>query len=168
MPETAAARKLRRDLRRLRRGVRRRLRRLVQRVGVQGRHSAGLRTGMVEQFTPPLVEGWIAVSPGSPGVPVRLRVNDRDIVTLMVADRAKRRVPGSEAREFRFVVDDLWDYVSANDRVRVLVGDQSLPIVGHGTYYRPDQDGSRRLSELLTKLDEGYGFSPTGELERPR
>jgi SAM-dependent methyltransferase len=124
-----------------------------------------VRIGMVEQFNPPWVEGWIAVPPGTPPVPVRLRVNDSDIVTSMVADPAKRRVPGSEVRKFRFVVNGLWKYLTTDDRVRVMVGDQPLPIVGHGTYYRPEKDGPLRLSDLLAKLDQGYVFSRTGWLQ---
>jgi SAM-dependent methyltransferase len=125
-----------------------------------------MRAGVVERFAPPWVEGWVAVPKGAPPVAVRLQVNGRDVASTRLADPARgRRVPGSDVRRFRFAVNSLWDYTSTADRVRVVVGTEALPIVGHGTVYRPRKDGAHTMSDLLVALDEGYVFSRTGWLQ---
>jgi SAM-dependent methyltransferase/predicted nucleotidyltransferase len=128
--------------------------------------SALVRVGVVEKFAPPWVEGWVAVPKGAPAVPIRLQVNAVDVVRTNLADPAPgRNVPRSDVRKFRFVVDDIWDYTSTSDRVRVVVDEHVLPIVGHGTFYRPTTDGERTLAQLQRKFDEGYVFGRTGKLQ---
>src|SRR3954470_8743338 len=120
MPDASSGRGLRPQ--QARRAVRRIARRAARRLGIQRIQGQGMvRSGVVERFKPPWVEGWIAVPPGAPAVPVTLRVNKTDIVTTWVADPAKRRVPGAEARRFRFVVNEIWEYVSTRDRITIEV-----------------------------------------------
>jgi SAM-dependent methyltransferase len=164
---TAVAAKVRPFARRVRRRLRRRWTRLRTPAGASPRPAPKqFRAGVVERFVPPWVEGWVAMPKGAPPVPVRLQVNNVDVVSTQLADPApKRRVPGAEARRFRFAVNALWDYTSRSDRVRVVVGDDALPIVGHGTFYRPIADGEHSLADLLAKFAEGYVFSRTGGLQ---
>lgn len=149
--------------------ARRQLGRVARRVGVQRipptEPAPVVRTGMVERFKSPWVEGWVAVAPGAPAVPVTLRVNRTDVLTTLVADPADRRVPGAEARRFRFVVNDLWDYVGTRDRITVVADGRPLPISGHGMVFRPTQDGPHGLADLSEKLAAGWVFSRTGWLQ---
>ncbi|KRF13118.1 class I SAM-dependent methyltransferase [Nocardioides sp. Soil796] len=153
----------------IRRQVRRRLGSAARRLGVQRVQPAPpvpvVRTGMVEAFEPRWIEGWIAVSPGTPAVTVTLRVNRTDLVTTLVADPAKRRVPGAEVRRFRFRVKELWDYIGTHDRLAVVVDGRPLPIAAHGTVYRPRSNGPHRLQELKDKLAGDHVFSRSGALQ---
>jgi SAM-dependent methyltransferase len=150
--------------------VRAQLGRIARRIGVQRVQSPGsVRTGIVERFDRALVEGWVAVPKGAPPVPVTLRVNGTPILSTMAADPARRRrVPGAEVRRFRFLLRDIWNYVGAQDKIRIVAGGQPLPIVGHGTHYRPGTAGELRLPDLVKLLGEGYVFSRSGALQLSR
>src|SRR4051794_17744597 len=121
---TAAAGKVRPFARRVRRGLRRRWTRLRSPAAQRGPAAALPRVGGVGRCAPPGVEGWVTVPKGAPPVAVRLQVNNVDVVSTQLADRApKRQVPRAEVRRFRFAVNSLWDYTSRSDRGRVVVGD---------------------------------------------
>ena len=149
------------------RHTRRRLRAAARRVGVQRVQPTPLViAGMVERFKSPWVEGWIPVPPGTPAVPIcTLCVNKTNIVTTWVADPAKRRVPGAEVRRFRFAVNGIWEYVSTRDRITIVVDGTPLPISGHGTHYRPVDNGPHQLQDLTEKLAAGHVFSRAGWLQ---
>jgi hypothetical protein len=151
---------------RIKGAVRERAARAARRLGVQrARPMPTVRVGVVETFERPWVEGWIAVPVGAPAVPVSLRVNTTDVLTTWASDPARRRVPKSDVRRFRFAVNSLWDYVGPEDRLSVVVDGARLPIARHGTYYRPQADGGRPFAELTGKLRDGHVFSRTGWLQ---
>ena len=156
----------------VRRWGRRQLEELVRRHGIDGaavpeagKPAPAIRTGVVELFRPPWVEGWIAVPKDAPPVAVTLRVNKTDLVTTWPADPLPRRVPKAEVRRFRFVVNSLWDYVGPSDRIRVVVDGRPLPINGHGTVYRPRKQGEHTVADLGAKLEQGHVFSRSGYLQ---
>ena len=153
--------------------VRRGLGRVARRIGVQRVPAPAaeapeqlVRTGMVERFDLPWVEGWIAVPKGTPPVAVSLRVNGTDVASTWAADPAKRRrVPGAEVRRFRFVVKSLMRYVGPADRIKIMVEGRPLPIAGQGTNYRPTEKSTLTLADLQAKFESGYVFSRSGVLQ---
>lgn len=75
----------------------------------------------------------------------------------------RRNIPaGYEQRAFSFQVRAIWDYLSKGDTVTIRFGDQPLPIVGHGMFFRAPKKGRSDLKTLQQRLDKGFTLTQTG------
>jgi SAM-dependent methyltransferase len=76
-----------------------------------------------------------------------------------------RRNSGKQIRTFSFRVREIWPYVNKSTRISVRVGDQRLPITGHGMYLSPVKRGRKSVAELRALFDEGYLLSQYGQIQ---
>lgn len=132
--------------------------------------------GVVEEFTERLVLGWIAVPADAPPVQVTLCLGRLELsTTYATADGAMsgagkkrrrhgglpgpkkdRRNPADQVRTFSFRVIGIWSYVRRGTRITVRVDGRPLPIVGHGLYLNPPEDGRFDVPELRRRMAEGF------------
>lgn len=153
------------DLTRVARRGRRLLRRLLRRLtGVPAGPAPRPVVGTVERFSRRVIQGWVAVPAGAPAVRVSLQARKVELTSTWAVPGAGRSGPG-EIRQFRFIVDELWDYLARADRVSVVVAGQALPIAERGMSARPPGDGLKTLTDLQERLAAGHVFSKYGRLQ---
>src|SRR4051812_4301579 len=121
--------------------------------------------GLVERFTREHVAGWVAAKPEAPPVRVSLHVNEIEVAAMHSRDTAKRHNLGSQVRQFRFSLNEVWDYVRPGDELVVRAGETVLPINQHGMFLTPDSPGEHTAGALADLLREGYVFGQTGRLQ---
>ncbi|WP_235736943.1 LicD family protein [Nocardioides alcanivorans] len=154
-------------------------------------------SGIVEQFTPKRVIGWVSVPADTPQLPVELYVGPHLVsATHPTADvplsgfelaredgssarprrrgrgptagrRDDRRNSGQQVRVFSFQIQGLWNYLGRNSRLTVRFDGQRLPIAGHGMWLNPRHAGERTVEDLVALLESGHKLSKSGILVPP-
>ncbi|MGQ0465187.1 MAG: methyltransferase domain-containing protein [Sporichthyaceae bacterium] len=120
--------------------------------------------GTVERFDRRYFEGFLRVEADAAPVKVLLRVNGSDVVATWAVPGKGRLGPGTIYR-FRRFAGDLWPHLRLGDRVEVVVDGYPLPIVGHGMWFAPAEEGPHTLYDLLEKFAAGYVFNKYGALQ---
>lgn len=123
--------------------------------------------GLVEELGPDRLRGWVAVPETAPPLRVAVFVGETEVMGTWAADRTSR-LPRGRVRGFSLGTRHLWRYCSRRDRVSVRVDGVPLPIVGHGLWLTPEQDGPHDLAALQQQRDGGMVFGRTGRLQRSK
>ncbi|GAA4722332.1 hypothetical protein GCM10023350_00500 [Nocardioides endophyticus] len=84
---------------------------------------------------------------------------------MLPGPKGDRRNSRQEIRTFSFRLRDIWDYCGPGTVVRVVVGDQPLPINQHGMFLKPRTTGAHTPADLRAKLESGYVLGQWGRLQ---
>ena len=147
-------------------------------------------SGVVEEFGPTGISGWVSVPAGAAPTAITLCLGDLDVASTYATSSpivrsgaagfapvpsgvgALRRIAPQlrrnswqEIRPFALHLDDVWRFAGRKTTVSVRVGDQALPIAGRGMYVLPAAAGNESLDALRAKFAEGYIFSQYGKLQ---
>jgi hypothetical protein len=119
--------------------------------------------GLVEEFSPTRVSGWVVTPVAAEPIRVGLRVNGFEVAATWATDG--QRDGRTERRTFDFALKDIWTYTRVDDQLQILAGSIALPISGHGMWLSPPANGARDVSALRTLLGRGHVFGGTGRLQ---
>ncbi|MEI7055154.1 methyltransferase domain-containing protein [Nocardioides sp. CCNWLW239] len=151
-------------------------------------------TGVVEVVLPRQLVGWVSVPADAPPTRVDLYVGrvrlsstyaNPDVPMVGVSHqvgrdrgwtfpRVKGSVPGprgdnrhsrEQVRSFAFRIGGIWDYARRGTKVSVRVGEQWLPISGHGMWVSPSRRGELTPTDLEARLAEGWVLSQMGDVQ---
>lgn len=118
---------------------------------------------VVETFDRAQIVGWVAMHNGSPPVRVGLHVDGAEVASTWAVDQVERHTDG-DARQFRFPLSDLWQFVAPANRLSVRVAGRPVPIAGAGLFSVPATAGSETVGELQRRLAGGEVFTTGGRL----
>ncbi len=148
--------------------------------------------GMVEEFSPNLIKGWISTPADSAPTRVTLHLGNLEITSTYATEdrgmsgvdedvwwfvhrpkrrnratsirgpREDRRNSREQIRTFSFRIAGIWPYVKPRNPITVRVDGHPLPIHGHGLYLTPPRRGARSLPELRARLAEGHVITQMG------
>jgi hypothetical protein len=144
--------------------------------------------GIVEHFSRRGLRGWVSVPATHGPVRVDLYLNDLRVASTHASPASSpvRRVhraapvaatdplpgPSNESRNsreqirtFAFRVRGLWRYCDRRSRLTVRVGEQRLPIAGHGMFLNPHRGGKESFVALRALFDAGYVLSQMGDVQ---
>lgn len=121
--------------------------------------------GMVEEFEPRHIIGWVEADEANFPVRVSLWINEMEVASTW-ADEPSKHNTRRTTRGFRIFLKDIWQFCQRSDRVTVRLGSEPLPIAQKGTYKRPGRGGgTRTLEELASLMQAGHVFSQVGRLQ---
>ncbi len=148
------------------RRVRRQAGRQLRRRGWVRAQGVGLHevSGVIEDFTRDVVEGWVAVAAGSPPVRITLHLGKIEVASTWATGATDRLGPG-DVRGFRFILKSVWDFARTTDDLTVRADGVTLPIAGRGMFLRPESDGERPIGSLKRRLAVGHVFNRGGRLQ---
>lgn len=124
-------------------------------------------TGIVEEVNRTLVEGWITVPADTPPVRVTLSVRNVAVAVTWAVPDEYRQGP-QEIRRFRFLIQDLWDYLRKGDTIVIRANRNVLPVFKSGMHIEVTTKGTKEFAVLRKRVAAGWVFSKGGRLQRPK
>lgn len=123
--------------------------------------------GMVEEVSDKSIIGWVSAKPGNESIKVTLHINGNPVSETFAVVPTNLNT-NTSVREFFIGMRAVWDYCKQTDRLTIRVGDQILPIKGHGVYVNPENDGEKSLDDLIVLLSKGYTLTRRGRVQKKK
>lgn len=123
--------------------------------------------GMVEAVTEKSIIGWVSANEAEESIKVTLHINGHPVSETFAVVPTNLNT-NTSVREFFIGMRKVWDYCKKADRLTIRVGDQILPIKGHGVYLNPQIDGDKSLDDLVVLLSKGYTLTRRGRIQKKK